>query len=139
MDRYPANAKGWGSAIHLLHGLAMEKDVKRLNAYCESNKYNKYLEDDDSENFESWSCAFQGERLYYLIGYGVSGHEDWEPDYYGFDREEDNTGYAYYLAYHQWNTFQGWLSNHSEARESFNQFEASAMIDRDLNFVSFVN
>ena len=51
--------------------------------------------------------------------------------YNGFDREEDNTGYEYYLAYHQWNAFQGWLSNHSEACESFNQFEVSAMIDRD--------
>ncbi len=87
---------------------------------------------------------FRGERLYYLIRYGISGHEDWEPEveepyYYGFDREEDNTGYKYYLAYHQWNAFQGWLSNHSEAHESFNQFEVSAMIDLDPNFVSFVN
>jgi hypothetical protein len=114
----------------------MEKDIKRLNTYCEKNKYNKYLEDDDSEIYKSWSRAFQGEHLYYLIRYGISGHEDWEPEaeepyYYGFDREEDNTGYKYYLAYHQWNAFQGWLSNHSEARESFNQFEVSAMIDRD--------
>ncbi len=31
MDCYPANAKGWGTAIQLLHELAMEKDVKRLN------------------------------------------------------------------------------------------------------------
>ena len=48
-----------------------------------------------------------------------------------FEREGDNTGYEYYLAYHQWNAFQGWLSNHSEACESFNQFEVSVMIDRD--------
>ena len=31
MDRYPANAEGWGTAIQLLHELATEKDVKRLN------------------------------------------------------------------------------------------------------------
>ncbi len=136
MDRCPANAKGWGTASQLLHELATEKDVKRLNAYCENNKYNKYLGDDDSEIYESWSRVFQGERLYYLIHYGISGQEDWEPEagepyYYGFDREEDNTGCEYYLLYHQWNPFQGWLANHSEARESFNQFEVSAMIDRD--------
>ncbi len=137
MDRYPTIVKGWGTAIQLLHELAAEKDVERLNTYCEKNKYNTYLEDDDLEIYESWSCAFRGERLYYLIRYGISGHEDWEteagePYYYGFDREEDNTtGYEYYLAYHQWKTFQGWLSNHSEARESFNQFEVSAMINRD--------
>ena len=76
------------------------------------------------------------ERLYYLICYGISGCEDWEPEaeepyYYGVDREEDNTGYEYYLAYHQWNAFQGWLLNHSEACESFNQFEVSAMINHD--------
>ncbi len=107
-----------------------------MNTYCKNNKYNTYLGDDDLEIYESWSRAFRGERLYYLIRYGINGCEDWEPEaeepyYNGFDREEDNTGYEYYLAYHQWNAFQGWLSNHSEARESFNQFKVSAMIDRD--------
>ena len=118
MDCYPANAEGWGTVIQLLHGLATEKDVKMLNTYCKNDKYNKYLGDDDSEIYKSWSHTFQGERLYYLIRYVISGCEDWEPDaeetyYYGFDREEDNTGYEYYLVYHQWNTFQGWLLNHS--------------------------
>ena len=51
--------------------------------------------------------------------------------YYGIEREEDNTGYEYFLAYHQWNAFHGWLSNRSKARESFNQFEVSVMIDHD--------
>ncbi len=106
MDRYPANAEGWGTAIRLLHELATEKDVKRLNAYCKNNKYNKYLGDDDSEMYKSWSRAIRGERLYYLICYGISGCEDWEPEAeepynYGFEREEDNTGYEYYLEYHQ--------------------------------------
>ncbi len=133
MDHYPTNAKGWGTAIQLLHKLDTEKDVKRLNAYCKINKYDKYLGDDDSEIYESWSRAFRDERLYCLIRYGISGREDWEPEaeepYYRFDREEDKTGYKYYLAYHQWNAFQGGLANHSEARESFNQFEVSAMIN----------
>ena len=60
MDHYPANAEGWGTAIQLLHELATEKDVERLNTNCEKNKYNKYLGDDDSEIYKSWSCAFQG-------------------------------------------------------------------------------
>ncbi len=136
VDCYPAYAKKWGTAIQLLHELATEKDVERLNTYCENNKYNEYLGDGHSEIYESWSRAFQSERLYYRIRYGNSGHEDWEPEaeepyYYGFDREEDNIGYEYYLAYHQWNAFQGWLVNHSEARESFNQFEVSTMINRN--------
>ncbi len=80
MDCYPAKAEGWGTAIQLLHELATEKDVKRLNAYCKNNKHNEYLGGEDSEIYESWSCAFQGEHLYYLIRYGISGHEDWEPD-----------------------------------------------------------
>jgi hypothetical protein len=46
MDCYPAN-EGWGTAIQILHELATEKDVKRLNAYCENNKHNEYLGDDD--------------------------------------------------------------------------------------------
>ncbi len=133
MDRYPANAKGWGNVIQLLHELAMEKDVKRLNAYCENNKYDKYLGDDDQEIYKTWSCAFRGGHLYYLIRYGISGREDWEPEaeepYYRFDGDEDNTGYEYYLVYHQWNAFQGWLANHSKARENFNQFEVSDMIN----------
>ncbi len=136
MERYPENAEGWGTAIRIFHELATVKDVKRLNAYCKNNKYNEYLGDDDLKVYQSWSRAFQGERLYYLIHYGISGFEDWEPEaeepyYYGFKREEDNTGYEYYLAYHQWNAFQGWLSNHSKAREIFNQFKVSVMIDRD--------
>ncbi len=109
---------------------------KRLNAYCKNDKYNEYLGDDDPDVYKSWSRAFQGERLYYLIRYGISGREDWVPEaeelyYYGFEREEDNTGYEYYLAYHQRNAFQGWLSNHSKAREIFNQFKVSVMINRD--------
>ena len=135
MDCYPTNAKGWETAIQLLHELAMEKDVKRLNAYCENNKYDKYLGDDDLEIYKTWSRAFQGEHLYYLIRYGISGREDWEPEvkepYYCFDRDEDNTGYEYYLVYHQWNAFQGWLANHSQTRENFNQFEVSTMLNRN--------
>ena len=99
MDCYPANAEGWGTAIQLLQELATEKDVKRLNAYCKNNKYNKYLGDDDSKIYETWSRAFRGEHLYYRICYGISGREDWEPEaeepYYRFDREEDNTGYCH--------------------------------------------
>ena len=134
MDCYPMNAEGWGTAIQLLHELATEKDIKRLNVYCENNRYDKYLGGDDSEIYKTWSCAFRGERLYYLIRYGISGREDWEPEeelYYPVDRDEDNTGYKYYLAYHQWNAFQGWLANHSKADENFNQFEVSAMINRN--------
>ncbi len=71
IDRYPANAEGWGTTIRILHELATVKDVKRLNAYCKKDKYNGYLGDDDSEVYESWSRAFQGERLYYLIHYGI--------------------------------------------------------------------
>ncbi len=131
MDRYPTNAEGWGTAIQLVHESATEKDIKRLNAYCKNN--DKYLGDDDLEINKTWICAFQGERLYYLIRYGISGREDWEPEveepYYCFDRDEDNTRYKYYLAYHQWNAFQEWLANHSEAHKNFNRFEVSAMIN----------
>ena len=116
MDCYPANAEGWGTAIQLVHGLATEKDVKRLSAYCENSRYDKYLGNDNSEIYETWIRAFQGENIYYLIRYGISVHEDWEPEeeesFYCFERDEDNTGYEYYLAYHQWNAFQGWLANH---------------------------
>ncbi len=49
MNCYPANAKEWGTVIRILHELATKKDVKRLNAYCENDKYNKYLGDDDLE------------------------------------------------------------------------------------------
>ncbi len=133
MDRYPTNAEWWRTAIQLLHELVTEKDVKRLNAYCENNKYDKYLGDYDSEIYKTWSRAFRGECLYYLIRYGISGHEEWEPEaeepYYHFDRDEDNTKYEYYLANHQWNAFQGCLANHSEAHESFNQFKVSTMIN----------
>ena len=80
MDCYPTNAKGWGTAIQLLCELAMEKDVKRLSAYCENSRYDKYLGDDDLEIYETWIHAFRGEKLYYLICYGISGHEDWEPE-----------------------------------------------------------
>jgi hypothetical protein len=115
--------------------LVTEKDVKRLNAYCENNKYDKYLGGDDSEIYKTWSPAFRGECLYYLIRYGISGHEEWEPEaeepYYCFDRDEDNTGYEYYLVYHQWNAFQGWLVNHSEAGENFYQFKVSNMINHN--------
>ncbi len=80
--------------------MATEKDVKMMNAYCENNKYNKYLEDEDLEIYKTQSRAFWCERIYYLICYGISGREDWEPEaeelYYCFDRDENNTGYKYY-------------------------------------------
>ena len=72
MDWYPTNVGGWGTSIQILHELATVKDVKRLNAYCKNNKYNEYLGDDDLDAYKSWSRAFQGEHLYYLIRYGIS-------------------------------------------------------------------
>ncbi len=36
--------------IRILHELATKKDVKRLNAYCKNDTYNKYLGDDDFGN-----------------------------------------------------------------------------------------
>ena len=60
----------------MLRELAREKDVKRLKAYCEDIRYDKYLGDDDSEIYETWICAFRGENLYYLIRSGISGRED---------------------------------------------------------------
>jgi hypothetical protein len=116
----------------------MEKDIKRLSAYCKNSRYDKYLRDDDSEIYKTWIRVFQGETLYYLILYGISGREDWEPEeedpFYSFERDEDNTGYKYYLVYHQWNAFHGWLANHSKARENFNQFEMSVKINCDSSF-----
>ena len=107
-------------------------DVKRLNAYCKNNKYDKYLGGDDLEIYKTWSPAFRSERLYYLTCYGISGWEsEAEEPYYCFDRDENNTRYEYYLAYHQWNAFQGWLANHSKAHENFNQFKVSTMINHN--------
>ena len=54
--------------------------------------------------------------------------------FYCFERDEDNTRYKCYLAYHHWNAFQGWLVNHSKAGENFNQFKVSVMINHDLSF-----
>ena len=85
--------------------------------------------DDNSEIFESSVAAFVGEIKYYLIRYGISGRFEWEREeedpFRRFDRDDDNTGVEYYQAYHQWNTFCGWLASHPEARENFNQFEVS--------------
>ncbi len=72
MDRCPVNVGGWGTSIRILHELATVKDVKRLNAYCKNDKYNEYLGNDDLDAYKSWSCAFQGGHLYYLIRYGIS-------------------------------------------------------------------
>ena len=58
----------------------MEWDIKSLSVYCADSKYDRYLGDDDLEICESWICAFRGENLYYLIRYGISGCEDWEPE-----------------------------------------------------------
>ena len=91
--------------------------MKRLKAYCEDIRYDKYLGDDDSEIYDSWSRAFRGENLYYLIHYGISGRDDWEPEeedpFRCFERDDINTGFEYYLAYHQWNAFQGWFDKPS--------------------------
>jgi hypothetical protein len=116
-------------AINLLHELAKEEDVKRLSEYCSDAKYRRYLGGNDSEIFESWVAAFVGEIKHYLIRYGISGRFEWEREeedpFRRFDRDDDNTGVEYYQAYHQWNTFCGWLASHPEARENFNQFEVS--------------
>ena len=77
--------------------------------YCADSKYNRYLGDDNSEIYESWVSAFQGENLYHLIRYEVSACEDWEPEekdpFRHFERDDDNTGAKYYPAYHQRNAF----------------------------------
>jgi hypothetical protein len=109
----------------------MERDIKRLSVYCADSKYNRYLGDDNSEIYKSWISAFRGGNLYYLIRCGISRREDWEPEeedpFHCFKRDHDNTGVKYNLAYHQWNTFRGWLTNHPAARENFNQFKVSVI------------
>ena len=67
---------------------------------------------------------------YYLLRYGISRRFEWEHEeedpFRRFDRDGDNTGVEYNRAYHQWNAFHGWLTNHPEACESSNQFEVSS-------------
>jgi hypothetical protein len=130
MERYPSDPAGWGMAIDLLCELATEEDVRRLSKYCSDPKYSKYLGEDDSEIFKSWVAAFIGEIKYYLIRYGISGRFKWEREEEDPSRRfkvNDNTGVDYHRAYHQWNAFCGWMKNHSEVRESYNQFEVSSI------------
>ena len=131
MERYPSDPAGWGMAIDLLRELATEEDVRRLSKYCSDPKYSKYLGEDDSEIFESWVAAFVGEIKYYLIRYGISGRFEWEreeEDPFRRFEVDDNTGVDYHRAYHQWNAFCGWMKNHPEVRESYNQFEVSSIL-----------
>ena len=142
MERYPSNPIGWGVAIDLLRELAKEEDVKRLSVYCVDNKCDRYLGGDDLEIFESWVGAFVGENTYYLICYGISGRFDWEPEeedpFQHFERDDDNTGLEYYQAYHQWNAFCGWLTNHPAALENFNPFVVSIMNKPHFIYYFFV-
>ena len=116
MESYPSDPVGWGMAIDLLRELATEEDVKRLSEYCADTKYDTYLGDDNSDIFESWVEAFVGEIKYYLIPYGISGRFEWEREeedpFRRFEWDDNNTGVEYYQAYHQWNAFRGWLTNH---------------------------
>jgi hypothetical protein len=131
MERYPSDPAGWGMAINLLHELATEEEVRRLNKkYCSDPKYSKYLGEDNSEIFKSWVAAFVGEIKYYLIRYGIIERFEWEreeEDPFRCFKVDDNTGVDYHRAYHQWNAFCGWMKNHPEARESYNQFEVSSI------------
>ena len=49
-----------------------------------------------------------------------------------FERDDDNTGAEFYQAYHQWNAFQGWLTNHPAALENFNPFAGIKVAFRQL-------
>ena len=54
-----------------------------------------------------------------------------------FERDDDNTGAEFYQAYHQWNAFQGWLTNHPAALENFNPFKVSVINYSRFKYLSF--
>ena len=90
--------------------------------------------------YEAWIQAFSGENLYNLIHYGVSGGEDWEPEeedpFSCFERDDDNTGAEYFLAYHQWNASQARLTNHPTALVNCCQFKGSVIVWSWFKFIS---
>ena len=127
-----ANPEGWGEAINLIHNLVTKQDVKMLAHYCKSGS-DKYFQSDSDYNLcKNWKSAFRGESKYYQIRYGISGRKSWKREesnpFDPFEREDNNTGGENFLAFHQWNGYQAWLSLHPTEYENFHWFKVSVYL-----------
>ena len=104
-----------------LRGLLVSEDMKRLKKYCD--KRDRRFHCDDGSLYEKWKWSFTGEAVYCKIFTRWSGEERPEMFESGHDSDNfdpgmfdgpDNSGKDYFLAYHQWNAFEKWLTRHPE-------------------------
>ena len=113
-----------------LSALLAAEDMKRLQKYC--NKSDRRFHAGDSSLYEDWKGSFVGDAEYLKIFTGFSGEEGPEIIGSGYSSDNfyprmhdgpDNSGQEFYLAFHQWNAFEKWLTKHPECAASVRAFK----------------
>ena len=132
---YPSDPDSWDLVMDRLKELLTSADMKRLKQYCD--KRNRRFHRGDKSLYEEWKWRFTGEAVYHKIFTGLSGEERPEMSETGYDSDNldpgmfdgfENSGEDYFLAYHQWNAFEKWLTVHPECAAHVSAFKVSHLL-----------
>jgi hypothetical protein len=119
---YKADCLGWRDVISSVHNLLTRRDLERFAALCYDvhnaveGKY--YL-------YKHWQSSFLGHPTYIRIRNGVEGHEEdvWSNNKSWGGGIESNGRREYFLAYHQWIVYAGWLLFCPDEAARYRQFK----------------
>lgn len=122
---------GWEEVQETAQGLIAFKDMNRFKKLCGHREGYRYVEANEEEDiYGEWErYVLNGETKYcgVLIGHKTQGEDEEEEN---SDNENRggyhlvDQGHKYYLAFHQWSAFAGWLESHMpEERGMVHKFE----------------
>jgi hypothetical protein len=145
---YPSDPISWNEVMSKLQELVTSDDMKRLKKYCDrGDRRFQWL---DYSVYKKWKRSFTGEPEYCKIFTGLSGEEKPESIEYGYDSDNfdpemfdeegiENSGKEYFLAYHQWNAFEKWLTQHPECAAQVKDFKVSQRLLYYATFAARTN
>jgi hypothetical protein len=129
-EHFKANCSWWRDVISSANDLLTCRDLGRFAALC-NESYDAV--EGEYYLYKNWQFLFLGRPTYIWIRNGVEGHEeDKESNYVGSDNGswgggvESTGGRKYFLLYHHWIAYFGWLQFCPEEAARYRQFEVSA-------------
>ncbi len=116
--------------IHRCRDLLSDKDMSRFKQCIDNGS--PLIAEGDKDLYELWKGSFVGTLRFHHIMYGINGlfeHEEGGEDNLsamGHEDKEyvtDNSGYLYFVAYHQLHAFFAWPRCRNDRARMYCEFE----------------